>query len=80
LKEENSEDNTVLVITLLTSVVLEKSLLLNWTEIPTGNITKYRKMKSGTTSMLRFENRFDFQYPEYIKSEIRKEFNKNRAI
>jgi len=29
LKEENSEDNTVLVVTLLTSVVLQKKLLLN---------------------------------------------------
>jgi very-short-patch-repair endonuclease len=28
LKEENSEDNTVLVVTLLTSVVLQKNLLI----------------------------------------------------
>jgi very-short-patch-repair endonuclease len=26
-------------------------------------------------TVLRFENRFVFQYPEYIKSEIRKVFN-----
>ena len=45
--EENSEDNTVLVITLVTSVVLQKSLKLNLTEILTVNIIKYRKMKTG---------------------------------
>ena len=44
--EENLEDNKVLVITLLASVVLQKNLLLNLTEIPTVNIIKFRKMKT----------------------------------
>jgi hypothetical protein len=36
--EENSEDNTVMEVILLTSVVLLKNLLLNLMGIPTVNI------------------------------------------
>jgi hypothetical protein len=36
-----------ILITLLTSVVLHKNLLLSLTEIPMVNIIEYRKMKSG---------------------------------
>ena len=83
--EENSEDNTVLVITLLTYVVLQKSLYLNLTEAPHGEYPKIQKdenrdkyLKSLGFNILRFENKFVFQEPEYLIDEIRKFINKKK--
>jgi very-short-patch-repair endonuclease len=55
---------------------------------PRGNITKYSKIQQDEIrdnylaslgfTVLRFENRFVFQDPEYAKSEIRKVFNKKK--
>jgi hypothetical protein len=44
--EENSEDNTILVVTLLTSVVPQRNLLLSLTELLMVNTIEYRKMKT----------------------------------
>ncbi len=46
--EENSEGNIVLVNISLTSVVLQRNLLLNLMEILMVNIIEYKKMNSET--------------------------------
>ena len=52
---------------------------MSLTEIPIGNIIKYRKIKNRDKyleslgfTVLRFENRCVFQEPEHLKDEIRK--------
>ena len=85
MTEKNSEDNTVFVDTFLTSVVLQKSLVI---ELDGARHGEYHKMQEDESrdkymeslgfTVLRFENRFVFQEPEYLKNEIRKVFNKNR--
>jgi very-short-patch-repair endonuclease len=80
--EENSEDNTVLEVTLLTSVVLLKNLLILDGD-PHGEYHKIaedenrdKHLRTLGFTVLRFENRFVFQEPEYLKGEIRKVLNK----
>ncbi len=79
--EENSEDNTVSEVTLLTFVVLMKNLLMLDGD-PHGEYHKIEEDKNRDKHMrtlgftvIRFENRIVFQEPEYLKSEIRKAFN-----
>ena len=80
---ENLEDNTVLVVTLLTSVVLQNNLLLNY-RAPHGEYHKIQKdenrdkyLESLGFTVLRFENRFVFQEPEILINEIRRVINNN---
>jgi very-short-patch-repair endonuclease len=73
LTEENSEDITVLVVTLLTSVVLQKNLLI-FDGDPHGEYHKIHEdenrdkyLENFGFTVLRFENRFVFQEPESLK-------------
>ena len=80
--EENSEDNTALVVTLLTSVVFQKNLSILDGD-PHGEYHKIEEDESRDKylegfgfTVLGFENRIVFQEPEYLISEIRKVINK----
>ena len=82
-RRQYSIDNTVLVVILLTFVVLQKNLSILDGDLH-GEYHKIQKDKirdnylSGLGfTVLRFENRFVSQDPDYIKSEIRKVFTQN---
>ena len=84
MKEENSEDSTLFAVTLLTSAVLQKnSLILD--RDPQGEYHRIQKdekrdkyLESVGFTVLRFENRFVFKDPQYLKNEIRKVINNEK--
>ncbi len=72
------EENSVLVIILLTSAVVRK-LIIELDGDPYKIIKdeiRDNYLASLGLTVLRFENKFIFQEPEYIKREIRKVYNK----